>query len=85
MAAEPGVTSRVQAQPWLGFKGYQPSALRLSARTRLGACARSAHIRFDDPPNMKRFSDRLETETVDSVPDGLASTGLAWPAGRMAL
>ncbi|WP_442908464.1 DUF2145 domain-containing protein [Hydrogenophaga sp. SL48] len=85
MAAEPGVTSRAQAQAWLGFKGYQPSTLRLGALTRLGASASSAHIRFDDHPNDKRFSDRIETVTVDSVLDWLARTGLGSAPQRIVL
>ncbi|MDO9200858.1 MAG: DUF2145 domain-containing protein, partial [Hydrogenophaga sp.] len=84
MAAEPGVTTRAQAQAWLGFKGYQPSTLRLGAMTRLGASASSAHIRFDDHPSAKRFSDRIETVTVDSVLDWLERTGLGGPAQRLA-
>ncbi|UCU94881.1 DUF2145 domain-containing protein [Hydrogenophaga taeniospiralis] len=85
MAAETGVASRAQAQAWLGFKGYQPSTLRLGALTRLGASASSAHIRFDDHPNAKRFSDRIETVTVDSVLDWLARTGLGSAPQRIAL
>jgi hypothetical protein len=85
MAAEPGITSRDQAQAWLGFKGYQPSTLRLGALTRLGASASSAHIRFDDHPNSKRFSDRIETVTVDSVLDWLARSGLGSAPQRMGL
>lgn len=85
IAAEPGVTTRSQAQAWLGFKGYQPSTLRLGTLTRLGASAGSAHIRFDDHPNSKRFSDRIETVTVDSVLDWLARTGLGSAPVRLAL
>ena len=85
MAAETGVASRAQAQAWLGFKGYQPSTLLLGALTRLGASASSAHIRFDDHPNAKRFADRIETVTVDSVLDWLARTGLGSAQQRIAL
>ncbi|MDQ7745233.1 DUF2145 domain-containing protein [Hydrogenophaga pseudoflava] len=85
IAAEPGVTNRAQAQAWLGFKGYQPSTLRLGPMTRLGASAGSAHIRFDDHPNAKRFSDRIETVTVDSVLDWLARSGLGSAPQRIAL
>lgn len=85
LAAEPGITTRTQAQSWMGFKGYQPSTLHLGPLTRLGASASSAHIRFDDHPNAKRFSDRIETVTVDSVLDWLARTGLGSPARRVAL
>ncbi len=76
LAAEPGITTREQAQAWLGFKGYQPSTLRLGPMTRMGASTTSAHIRFDDHPNAKRFSDRIETVTVDSVLEWLARSGL---------
>ncbi len=66
-AVEPGVTSREQAQAWLRFKGYEPTTLRLNAMERLGARVTAANIAFDDHPNDKRFSDRIETVTVDSV------------------
>ncbi len=85
MAAEPGLTTRAQAQAWLGFKGYQPSTLHIGALTRLGASAGSAHIRFDDHPNAKRFSDRIETVTVDSVLDWLPRSGLGSAPQRLAL
>ena len=85
MAAEPGITTRQQAQVWLGFKAYQPTTLHLGAFTRLGASVGSAHIRFDDHPNGQRFSDRIETVTVDSVLDWLERTGLGGPAQRLAL
>jgi hypothetical protein len=85
VAAEPGITTRAQAQAWLGFKGYQPSTLRLGPMTRLGASAGTAHIRFDDHPNEKRFSDRIETVTVDSVLDWLSRTGLGSAPQRIAL
>ncbi|MDR7152822.1 hypothetical protein J2W49_004800 [Hydrogenophaga palleronii] len=85
LAAEPGIASRQQAQAWLGFKGYQPSTLRLGALTRLGASTTSAHIRFDDHPNAKRFSDRIETVTVDSVLQWLERSGLGGSPVRLAL
>jgi hypothetical protein len=84
-AAEPGVVSREQAQAWLRFKGYQPTVLRLGALTRLGARVGSAHIAFDDHPNEKRFADRIETVTVDSVWAWMPAAGLAGPPHRMAL
>jgi hypothetical protein len=84
-AAEPGVTTREQAQAWLRFKGYEPTTLRLGAMTRLGARVGSAHIAFDDHPNDKRFSDRIETVTVDSVFDWLTRSGLGSAPQRLAL
>lgn len=68
MAMEPAtVKTREQAQAWLQFKGYEPTALKIGPITRLGGRAGSANIAFDDHPNEKRFSDRIETVTVDSV------------------
>jgi hypothetical protein len=77
LAEEPGAASRDRAQAWLRFKGYQPSTLRIGALTRLGAG--SAHIAFDDHPNEKRFADRIETVTVDSVFSWLERSALAGP------
>ena len=79
LALEPQASSRERAQAWLQFKGYQPTTLRLGALTRLGARATSANIAFDDHPNDKRFSDRIETVTVDSVFDWLQRSGLGQP------
>ncbi|RZJ23241.1 MAG: DUF2145 domain-containing protein [Haliea sp.] len=67
MAMEPTITSREKAQAWLQFKGYEPTTLKLGALTRLGGRVTSANVAFDDHPNEKRFSDRIETVTVDSV------------------
>ena len=77
MASEPGIANRQQAQAWLQFKGYQPTVLRIGALSRLGARVSKANIAFDDHPNAKRFSDRIETVTVDSVFEWLARTGFA--------
>ena len=43
---------------------------------RLGARVASANVAFDDHPNEKRFSDRIETVTVDSVFRWLERDGL---------
>ena len=68
LAMEPAtVRTRDQAQAWLQFKGYEPTTLKLGALTRMGGRVGSANIAFDDHPNDKRFSDRIETVTVDSV------------------
>jgi hypothetical protein len=74
-AMEPGIAqssygvadARVKAQAWLQFKGYQPTTLRIDSLTRLGGRISSANVAFDDHPSEKRFSDRIETVTVDSV------------------
>lgn len=67
MAQDPAATTRERAQAWLKLHGYEPTTLRLSAMTRLGARISAANIAFDDHPNAKRFADRIETVTVDSV------------------
>jgi hypothetical protein len=74
--AEPGIVTRAQAQAWLQFKGYQPTTLRLGPLTRMGARASAANVAFDDHPDAKRFSDRIETVTVDSVFQWLQRSGL---------
>ena len=77
MASEPGIANRQQAQAWLQFKGYQPTVLRIGALSRLGARVSKANIAFDDHPNAKRYSDRIETVTVDSMFEWLQRTGMA--------
>jgi hypothetical protein len=77
LAMEPGAGSRERAQAWLRLKDYQPSALHIRAMTRLGARVSAANVAFDDHPNEKRFADRIETVTVDSVFAWLERAGLA--------
>jgi len=77
LAEEPAADTRERAQAWLAFKGYAPTTLRLSAMTRLGARMTAANVAFDDHPNDKRFSDRIETVTVDSVFAWLERSALA--------
>jgi hypothetical protein len=79
LAQEPAATTRGRAQAWLQLQGYEPTTLRIPALTRLGARMTSAHIAFDDHPNEKRYSDRIETVTVDSVFDWLTRSGLGAP------
>ena len=79
MAEEPGATTRQRAQAWLQLKGYEPTTLRIPALERLGAEVGRANIRFDDHPNAKRFSDRIETVTADSVFAWLQRSGLGGP------
>lgn len=74
--AEAANPSRQQAQSWLQLKGYQPSILKIDALTRLGARITAANVAFDDHPNEKRYSDRIETVTVDSVFAWMRQAGL---------
>jgi hypothetical protein len=84
-ALDSTVTTRSQAQAWLQTKRYEPSVIRLGALTRLGGRLGSANIAFDDHPNEKRYADRIETVTVDSVMLWLQSVGFAEQQSRINL
>jgi len=75
-AMAPEASTRGKAQAWLQLQGYEPTALKLGPLTRLGARATAANVAFDDHPDAKRFSDRIETVTVDSVFAWLQRSGL---------
>ena len=78
-----GITEgRSRAQAWLKFKAYEPTPLNIGPLTRLGGRVTAANVAFDDHPNDKRFSDRIETVTVDSVFDWLQRAQLV-PAGKV--
>ena len=79
MTQDPAATTRERAQAWLKLHGYEPTTLKISAFKRLGARMTAANIAFDDHPNAKRFTDRIETVTVDSVFAWLSSSGLGGP------
>lgn len=76
LAMDGRIQNRDRAQAWLRYQGYEPSVLRLGALTRLGARVSAANVAFDDHPNEKRYSDRIETITADSVFDWLPRAGL---------
>jgi hypothetical protein len=71
-----GAIGRAQAQAWMQAHDYQPTVLKIDALTRLGGRMTAANIAFDDHPSAKRFSDRIETVTVDSVFDWMARARL---------
>ena len=75
-ALAPGIDPRERAQAWLMLRDYQPSTLHLGALTRLGGRMSASNVSFDDHPSEKRFSDRIETVTVDSVFHWLDRTGM---------
>ena len=77
LAMEPAAATRTRAQAWLQFKGYQPTVLKLGPLTRMGGRLSAANVAFDDHPDAKRFTDRIETVTVDSVFQWLQRSGLA--------
>lgn len=67
-AMEPNsVHTRDQAQAWLQLKGYVPTTLKIGPLSRMGARVNSANIAFDDHPPAQRFSNKIETVTVDSI------------------
>jgi len=78
-AMDPMVDTRTKAQAWLRLQGYVPTTLILGPLTRLGGRLTAANVAFDDHPPEKRFSDRIETVTVDSVFAWLQRAGLAGP------
>lgn len=83
-AMESSAGTRERAQAWLQFKGYEPTVLRLGPLTRLGGRLGAANVAFDDHPSEKRFSDRIETVTADSVFAWLQTAQLAGPLQRLA-
>lgn len=85
LAMEPAAQTRTQAQAWLQLRGYEPTPLRLGPLTRLGGRISAANVAFDDHPDQKRFSDRIETVTVDSVFNWLQRAGLAGAPVALAL
>ena len=79
MTQDPAAQTRTRAQAWLQLQGYQPTTLHIGPLKRLGGRLTAANIAFDDHPNEKRFSDRIETVTVDSVFTWLNRSGLGGP------
>lgn len=84
-AMQPAVApTRTTAQSWLRANGYRPSTLLIDPLTRLGGRMTTANVAFDDHPPEKRFSDRIETVTVDSVFEWLRASGLGGAARTIA-
>jgi len=83
MAVEPAANTRERAQAWLRLRGYEPTALHLDALTRLGGRISSANVAFDDHPDAKRFRDRIETVTVDSIFTWMQRAGLGGAPVRL--
>jgi len=77
---DPAASTRERAQAWLQLHDYQPTVLHIDALTRLGGRITKANIAFDDHPNAKRFSDHIETVTVESMFAWMQRTQIAgWP------
>lgn len=58
-------------------EGGGATFMKIGPLMRLGGRITAANVAFDDHHNAKRFSDRSETVTVDSVFTRLARAGLA--------
>lgn len=61
------LTTREDIQKWLLTQNYKPTELQIGAFTRLGGRMTKANIAFDDHPSSLRFSDRINTVTVESM------------------
>jgi hypothetical protein len=61
------IRTREQAQAWLKMAAYAPTEMHIGPFTRLGGRMFKANVAFDDHPNALRFSDRINTVTVDSI------------------
>ncbi|HEY0844777.1 MAG TPA: DUF2145 domain-containing protein [Noviherbaspirillum sp.] len=84
-AMMPSISTRAQAQAWLQLRDYRPATLRLDALTRLGGRISSANVAFDDHPFERRFTDRIDTVTADSVFAWLERSGLGEAAVKLEL
>lgn len=78
-AAAPGLDSRSATHEWLRARGYQPNDRHLSTLTRLGGRITQANIAFDDHPSARRFSNHIDTVTVDSMFAWLQHSGMSTP------
>lgn len=85
LAMDGDIKSREQAQAWLKYKGYQPTTLKIDPLTRLGGRMSAANVAFDDHPNEKRFSDRIETVTVDSMFQWMSASRLGGAVASLRL
>ena len=61
------VTDSATAQSWLRTHGYAPTRFPLGPLTRLGGRVFRANIAFDDHPPSLRWTNRIDTVTVESV------------------
>jgi hypothetical protein len=66
-AKDAKIQTREQAQAWLKLAGYLPSEMQIGALKRLGGRMFKANVAFDDHPSELRYSDRIQTVTVESI------------------
>ena len=67
LSAEPSVTDRATAQAWLKANGYEPTRFSVGPLTRLAGRLFRANVAFDDHPSGLRWSNRIDTVTVESA------------------
>jgi hypothetical protein len=79
------VADRAQAQAWLAAQGYRPATLRIDALTRLAGRLTRANVAFDDHPPGQRFTDRIETVSVESVFDLMARRPWGGPVSTISV
>lgn len=77
-AKDASVDSREQAQAWLRLAGYKPSEMQVGALKRLGGRLFKANVAFDDHPSELRYSNRIQTVTVDSIMQFLSRRNEGW-------
>jgi len=75
--APSGISSAESTVNQLKSQGYQPTDLHLSTLTRLGGRMTQANIAFDDHPSARRFTNHIDTVTVDSMFAWTQRTGLS--------
>ena len=61
------IDTREKSQQWLKLMGYEPTTLTLRPLERMGGRMFRANIAFDDHPNERRFADKIDIVTVDSM------------------
>jgi len=74
-----GVHDRRTAQAWLQGQGFEPTEVRLSTLTRLGARVSMAHVSFDDHPMGLRMAGRIRTVTADGLMRWLVARDVGQP------
>lgn len=77
-AKDARINTREQAQAWLKLAGYRPSEMHIGTFKRLGGRMFKANIAFDDHPSELRYSDRIQTVTVDSMIEFLSRRNEGW-------
>ena len=77
MMAETPASSKRLANAIAVRVELSPQPSTATTLTRLGARISAANVAFDDHPNEKRFADRIETVTVDSVFSWMERSGLS--------